>query len=72
MARKFKLNEKTLKALFDYNSFSPNKELERVAQESLSRAGADSSALNMNSLEELSAAGDPSLLNPPPNDPTKR
>lgn len=67
MAKKFKLNEKTLQALFDYNSFSPNKKLERLAQESLSRAGVDSSALNMNSLEVLSAAGDMSQANLPPS-----
>ena len=67
MAKKFKLNEKTLKALFDYNSFSPNKKLERLAQESLSCSQAESSVLNFDSLEELSAAGDMSQANLPPS-----
>lgn len=35
MAKKFKLDEKTLKALFDYNLFSHNQKLELLAQESL-------------------------------------
>ena len=67
MAKKFKLNEKTLKALFDYNLFSRNQKLERLAQESLSGAQAESSDLNMDSLEELSAAGDPNKASLPPD-----
>lgn len=72
MAKKFKLNKKTMKALFDYNSFSPNQKLESLAQESLERTGALNDAalqnepikmpapLEENALETLSAAGDPS------------
>lgn len=37
MAKKLKLNLKTLKAFFDYHSFSPNKKLEQLVQESLER-----------------------------------
>ena len=72
MAKKFKLNKKTLGALFDYNSFSPNPTLERLAQESLARTGALNVAKTQNgpvkmpepleagALEALAAAGDPS------------
>lgn len=67
MAKKFKLSEKTLQALFDYNSFSPNKKLERLAHESLSRSQEESDPLNLVSLEELSAAGDMSQANLPPS-----
>ena len=72
MAKKFKLNKKTLGALFDYNSFSPNQKLEHLAQESLERTGALNAAktqtepvkmpepLEAGALEALAAAGDPS------------
>ena len=66
MAKKFKLNKKTLKALFDYNLFSPNQRLEQLTQDSLERTGADleplkmPDQLEMGALEMLSAAGDPS------------
>ena len=72
MAKKLKLNKKTLGALFDYNSFSPNQTLEQLAQESLARTDALNAAktqsetvkmpepLENSSLEMLSAAGDPS------------
>ena len=72
MAKKFMLNKKSLRALFDYNSFSPNQKLERLAQESLVRTGASNAArpqtepvkmpepLEAGALEALTAAGDPS------------
>ncbi len=72
MAKKFTLNKKTLKALFDYNSFSPNQRLEQFAQESLARVGSLNVAKTQNgpvkmpepleagALEALAAAGDPS------------
>jgi len=66
MAKKFKLNKKTLGALFDYNSFSPNPTLERLAQESLERTGSNHATVKMpepleaGALEALAAAGDPS------------
>ena len=72
MAKKFMLNKKTLKALFDYNSFSPNQRLEQFAQESLARTGVLNVAktqrapvkmpepLEAGALEALAAAGDPS------------
>lgn len=66
MAKKFKLNKKTLGALFDYNSFSPNQKLEHLAQESLERTGANRGTVKMpepleaGALEALAAAGDPS------------
>ncbi len=59
MAKKCKLNEKSLLALFDYNLFSPDKKLERLAKESLARTNRSLSEepLNLDTLEELSAAG---------------
>ncbi len=79
MAKKFMLNKKSLRALFDYNSFSPNQNLERLAQESLVRTGASNDdrpqtepvkmpePLEAGALEMLSAAGDPSKHNLPPS-----
>ncbi len=71
MAKKFMLNKKSLRALFDYNSFSPNQKLERLAQESIERTNALNAALQAapvkmpepleaGALEALAAAGDPS------------
>ena len=65
MAKKFKLNKKTLGALFDYNSFSPNQTLEGLAQESFERTGVGRATVKMpeplqaDALEALAAAGDP-------------
>ncbi len=42
MAKNLRLNIKTLRLLFDYNSFSPNKKLEQLVQESLERTEARS------------------------------
>lgn len=42
MAKNFRLNIKTLRLLFDYNSFSHSKKLEQLVQESLERTEARS------------------------------
>ena len=75
MAKKCKLNEESLLALFDYNLFSPNEKLERLAKESLDRVDSRQASheppkmpppLNLDSLDELSAAGSSNKVELPP------
>ncbi len=65
MAKKIRFNKKKLNALFDFNSFSPNQNLEKIAKESLERNGATSEPLEMDTLENLSAAGNSSKMDIP-------
>ncbi len=74
MAKKCKLNEESLLALFDYNSFSPSKKLEQIAKESLDRTNSLAfqeplkmpPPLNLSALDELSAAGTAETTELPP------
>ena len=54
MGKKNKFNKDTLRALFDYNLFSQNEKLEKLAKKSLAEI---SEPLCLASLEKLSAAG---------------
>ena len=75
MTKKYRLNEESLLALFDYNLFSPSEKLERLAKESLDRVDSRQNSheppkmlppLNLESLDSLSAAGSSNQTELPP------
>ncbi len=73
MTKKYKLNEESLLALFDYNLFSPSKKLEQFAKESLDRTNRQASQeplkmppLNLTTLDEVAAAGSKNTTELPP------